>query len=84
MAGKVEQARKTVQSWAGKRTQAKRERTDGWLRQTFSLPREEARDVARAFLARYPKAAYASEVESWRALPDGSIEFTMRRLPSAD
>jgi len=25
-----------------------------------------------------------SSVESWRELPDGDIEFTMRRLPSAD
>ena len=28
--------------------------------------------------------AYMSEVESWRELPDGGIEFTMRRLPTAD
>jgi hypothetical protein len=26
----------------------------------------------------------ASEVESWRELPGGEIEFTMRRLRSAD
>ena len=32
----------------------------------------------------YPKAAYMSEVEHWRELPDGGIEFTMRRLPTAD
>jgi len=25
-----------------------------------------------------------SGVESWRELPDGNIEFTMRRLRSAD
>jgi len=23
-------------------------------------------------------------VENWRPLPDGKIEFTMRRLPTAD
>jgi hypothetical protein len=34
--------------------------------------------------ARYPKAAYMTEIESWRELPDGAIEFTMRRLPTAD
>jgi hypothetical protein len=33
---------------------------------------------------RYPKAAYMTEIEQWRELPDGRIEFTMRRLPSAD
>jgi hypothetical protein len=25
-----------------------------------------------------------TEIESWRELPDGRIEFTMRRLPNAD
>ena len=33
---------------------------------------------------RFPKAAYMTEIESWRELPDDRIEFTMRRLPSAD
>jgi hypothetical protein len=58
--------------------------TDGYLRESFTLPREKARAKARDFLDRYPKAGYMSAVESWRELPDGAIEFTMRRLPSAD
>jgi hypothetical protein len=57
---------------------------DGFLRETFTLPREEARSKARDFLRRYPKQAYMSAVESWREMPDGAIEFTMRRLPTAD
>jgi len=57
---------------------------DGFLRETFTLPRESARAKARDFLKRYPKAGYMSEVESWRELPGGEIEFTMRRLPTAD
>lgn len=57
---------------------------DGYLRETFKLPREAARTRARDFLRRYPKAAYMSSVESWRELPGGDIEFTMRRLASAD
>jgi hypothetical protein len=57
---------------------------DGYLRQTFTLPRDKARTAAREFLTRYPKAAYMSSVENWRELPGGDIEFTMRRLPSAD
>jgi hypothetical protein len=48
------------------------------------LPRDKARAKARDFLTRYPKQAYMSAVESWRELPGGDIEFTMRRLPSAD
>lgn len=59
-------------------------RTDGFVRQTFSLPREQARKEARAWLDRYPAAAYLSSVESWRELPGDTIEFTMRRLPTAD
>jgi hypothetical protein len=57
---------------------------DGFVRETFSLPRAEARAAARQFLDRWPSAAYMSAVESWRELPDDRIEFTMRRLRSAD
>ena len=59
-------------------------RRDSYRRETFSLPREAARSKARDFFKRYPKEAYMSSVEDWRELPDGAIEFTMRRLPSAD
>jgi hypothetical protein len=59
-------------------------RDDGFVRETFSQPREDARRTARAFLDRYPTAAYMSVVEDWRELPGGDIEFTMRRLRSAD
>jgi hypothetical protein len=66
------------------RMAARRRPDDGYLRETFTLPRDKARSRARDFLSRYPKAAYMSSVESWRELPDGDIEFTMRRLASAD
>jgi hypothetical protein len=66
------------------RLAGRRKPDDGYLRETFTLPRETARAKARDFLNRYPKAGYMSMVESWRELPDGDIEFTMRRLPSAD
>jgi hypothetical protein len=66
------------------RMAGRRKPADGYLRETFTLPRERARTTARDFLARYPKAAYMSAVESWRELPGGDIEFTMRRLRSAD
>ena len=58
--------------------------SDGFVRQTFTLPRPAARLEARAFFDRFPSAAYMTKVESWRELSDGRIEFTMRRLPSAD
>jgi hypothetical protein len=57
---------------------------DGFVRETFILPREAAREKARDYLTRFPKAGYMSSVESWRELPEGVIEFTMRRLRSAD
>jgi hypothetical protein len=66
------------------RMAGRRKPGDGFLRETFMLPRDEARARARDFLNRYPKAAYMSAVESWRELPGGEIEFTMRRLGSAD
>ena len=59
-------------------------RSDAWCRETFTLPREEARAAARDWFDRFPKAAYMSDIESWRELADGRIEFTMRRLPTAD
>lgn len=66
------------------RMAGRRKPSDGYLRETFRLPRDQARQKARDFLARYPKGGYMSSVESWRELPGGEIEFTMRRLPSAD
>jgi hypothetical protein len=66
------------------RMAGRRKPDDGYLRETFTLPRDRARTQARDFLIRYPKAAYMSSVESWRELPGGDIEFTMRRLASAD
>ena len=59
-------------------------RRDSFRRETFALPREVAREKAREFFRRFPKAAYMTEIESWRELPGDRIEFTMRRLPSAD
>ncbi|MDH4440418.1 MAG: hypothetical protein QE284_08525 [Rhizobium sp.] len=55
-----------------------------FVRETFCLTREEARAKAREWFDAFPKAAYWTEVESWRQLDGDQIEFTMRRLPSAD
>lgn len=53
-------------------------------RATFTLERSAARAKAREWFERYPKAAYMTEIEFWRELADGRIEFTIRRLTSAD
>ena len=57
---------------------------DFWRRESFCLPREEARVKAREWFDRFPKAAYMTEIEFWRELADGQIEFVMRRLPTSD
>ena len=57
---------------------------DGFLRETFTLPVEDARAKAREILSAFPAGGYMTIVEKWRQLPDGKIEFTMRRLPTAD
>lgn len=55
-----------------------------FVRETFCLSREDARRKAREWFDAFPKAAYWTEVESWRQVDGDRIEFTMRRLPSAD
>ncbi|NML72964.1 hypothetical protein HHL25_02375 [Rhizobium sp. S-51] len=55
-----------------------------FVRETFCLTRDEARAKAREWFDSFPKAAYWTEVESWRQLDGDRIEFTMRRLPTAD
>jgi hypothetical protein len=67
-----------------RRHAVRRETSGGFRRETFTLPREEARAKAKELFARYPKAAYMTEIEFWEELPDGRIAVTMRRLPAAD
>lgn len=57
---------------------------DQFVRETYRLGLLDARAKAREWFEEYPKAAYWTEVESWRQLDGDQIEFTMRRLSSAD
>jgi len=52
--------------------------------ETFRLPLQAARRKARQILDEFPAGGYSAVVENWRQLPDGQIEFTTRRLPTAD
>jgi hypothetical protein len=81
---RYQRPRDLAQKLAQDSARRKVSRSDSYRRETFSLPREAAREKAREMFRRYPKAAYMTAIESWRELPDGAIEFTMRRLPSAD
>ena len=63
---------------------AREQTSSAWRRETFTMPREAARQKARDCFNAFPKQAYMTEIESWRELADGQIEFTIRRLPTAD
>lgn len=76
--------KKAPRDIARKLAEKSRVQADGWRRETFTLPRPDARAKARELFDRYPKAAYMTEIEFWRELDDGRIEFVLRRLPSAD
>jgi len=81
---RYERPRDIARGFAQNRAGRRLERRDSFRRETFALPREAAREKAREMFRRFPKAAYMTTIESWRELPDGAIEFTMRRLPNAD
>lgn len=66
------------------RARAQSGRGDGFVRETFTLPRLEARAKAQEWFERWPPQAYWTEIENWRERPNDVIEFTMRRLVSAD
>jgi hypothetical protein len=55
-------------------------RNDGFQRQTYCLPHVDAQATAKDWFERYPKDAFMTEVESWRVLENGLVEFTMRRV----
>jgi hypothetical protein len=57
---------------------------DGYVRGTLRLPVEAARTKAREIINQCRHGDYMTVVEQWRQLPDGHIEFTMRRLRVAD
>jgi hypothetical protein len=84
MAGSGKNPRDVAKALGARARAPRREPSSTWRRETFRLPRQDARDKAREWFERFPKAAYMTEVESWREMPDGEIEFTMRRLPTAD
>ena len=52
--------------------------------ETFTLPLGDARLKAREILDQSAQGGYLAIVEHWRQLPDGNIEFTMRRMQAAD
>jgi len=56
----------------------------GYVRETLRLPVEAARTKAREIISQCPQGDFMTVVEQWRQLPDGRIEFTVRRLRAID
>ena len=67
-----------------RRMSERRESDGAFSRETFRLPVQVARLKAREILNQSSQGDYMTVVEHWRQLPDGQIEFTMRRLRAAD
>ncbi|WP_213737475.1 hypothetical protein [Bradyrhizobium sp. dw_411] len=57
---------------------------DDVILETFTLPLEAARLEVRAIIGDISKRGYQKIVERWRQLPDGQIQFTLRRLPATE
>jgi hypothetical protein len=53
---------------------------DPYIREKYTRERSAARQLVREYFARFPKARYQTEIESWRHLQSANIEFTMKRL----
>lgn len=66
------------------RISKRREPEYGFSRATFTLPVEAARLKAREILKQFPQDGYLTIVDNWQQLPDGQIEFTIRRLQAED
>ena len=66
------------------RISKRREPDDGFSRETFTLPVEAARLKAREILKQFPQGGYLTIVDYWQQLPDGQIEFKIRRLRTGD
>ena len=54
------------------------------LHETFTLSLDDARLKAREILNQNSQDGNMAIVEQWRQLPDGQIEFTTRRMRTAD
>ena len=66
------------------RIERRKRPADGFVRETFLLPRSDARLKAQEWFDRWPKQAYWTAIESWFERPNDMIEFTIRRLSAAD
>lgn len=57
---------------------------DGFVRESFTLDRQQAGIKARKWRERWPAAACMFAVDTWRELPGDRIAFSIGRVRSAD
>ncbi len=62
----------------------KSSRLGGVLRETFCLPRPEARRRIQRLFQDFPSGTYLTEIENCRELPGGFVEFTIKRRANVD
>jgi hypothetical protein len=56
----------------------------GYIKDSYTLPREEARQLAKRFFERYPKQGYDTHISYWKVTEDNQIYFEICRLASCD
>jgi hypothetical protein len=66
------------------RMSSRRELDDSFSPKTFRLPLDAARHKVREIINQHPQSNYVDFVERWRQLPDGQIEFSVRRLRAVE
>jgi hypothetical protein len=59
-------------------------RQRGFVREHIRLPLTDARLRARREFKAFPSGTYMTEIENWRELPGGFVEFTVKRLRDTD
>ncbi len=57
---------------------------EGYIETAYTLPRLQAREVAKKYFDRYPKEGYDTHIPYWRVTEDGQIFFKIHRLPTCD
>ena len=57
---------------------------DGEQMEIHTLSLDAARRKAREIIVQSPQVGFLPVIEKWRQLPDGQIEFAIRRLPTSD
>jgi hypothetical protein len=83
-AGRFAKTPRHLADWSRLQGDRRKAEVDGPAIQTFTLPLEAARRKVRDIIDGTPQRGPLGIVERWRQLPDGLIEFTMRRLPASD